>query len=221
MKTAQLLPIACAVFGSATGAFAQNFLLNPSFENPVVPAGSYISYSTGQGVGAGWVVGFAFYDAAVVDVGYTGGGVVWAPPTDGSQYLYVGDSASASTVYQDVALSPGSYRLTFDLANFLAGDSGNGAKVSLSVDQLPGGTVASGSFQRPTSAGYAPQELDFVLGSGGTYRVGVTSADGFGSNVDNFSLVKVAVPEPGAWGILGGSASLVFAVARRRMRRAL
>ncbi len=208
------------VAAGAMAATAQNFILNPSFELPVVGAGSYQVFATGQTIGAGWVVDSSAIAVDVLDKGYASGGVTWAPPTHGNQYLYLGDSASAATIRQDVSLAAGGpYRLTFDLANFLS-FHGTSAKTTVNVVNLGDSSSVVGGgqdFTRPSGAGYASQELDFTVPQAGNYRVLVSNPDGFGSNVDNFALV--AVPEPSAYAILAGAGVLGFA-ALRRFRRA-
>lgn len=210
-----LIAVACV-----SSAQAQNFLFNPSFELPAIPNGTFVPFTAGQTIGVGWVVDSAVFAADVITAGYTGGGVTWTPPTHGNQYLYVGDSATASVLHQDVALpGAGSYRLSFDLASFLSAFA-PGAKVSVDILNLGNNSsVIGGSqdFTRASGIGYATQTVDFIAQQAGNYRLTLANANGFGSNVDNFSLT--AVPEPGSYAVLGGVGLLGFA-AFRRFRKA-
>ena len=200
---------------------AQNFLLNPSFEEPVVPTGSYQTFSAGQTIGVGWIVDSTAIQTVVVDRDYTGGGVVWAPPTDGRQYLYVGNNASAATIHQDFPLvTPGAYRVTFDLANYLSNLFDIGAGVTIDVVTIGGNSSVIGGAQgffRPPASGYATQSLDFFASDAGTYRLIVSNLEGSGSNVDNFG-VFAAVPEPSSYAICAGAGMLGFALLRRLQR---
>ncbi len=217
MKTSiPLIPIA-ALFISSISALGQNFLSNPSFETPVAPAGGYLLFHAGDTIGQGWTVQSSSIDTAVVDKGYTGGGVTWAPPTDGNQFLYLADQESNTEIYQNVLLSAGtSYKLTFDLGSFLSGYY-NGASVTLDI--IKSGTSISAiggphSFSRPASSGFASQVLDFKTTAAGSYKLVIDNVNSYGSELDNFSLTP-AVPEPAEYGVLAGIALAAWAYFRR------
>ncbi|HLP84313.1 MAG TPA: hypothetical protein VK157_08180 [Phycisphaerales bacterium] len=206
---------------AATNSNAQNLLVNGSFEDPVVPSGFATLFTSGQSIGSApgtWIVASAQQNAAVIDDLYTGGGAIWANPTDGRQFLYVGDIATSSTIYQDfLVTAPGAFRLTFDMANFLASPSNfpNGARLRVDILQgstsiLPGGQV---QFDRPRNAGFAPQSLDMTFATSGTYRLIFTNETGFGTNVDNFVLQPVPTP-----GSALASMAVLYAATRRRRR---
>jgi hypothetical protein len=206
---------------ATTTSNAQNLIVNGSFENPVVGAGSFAFFTAGQAVGSEtgtWVVASAQDRAVVIDDLYAGGSASWANPTDGRQFLYVGDRASSSTVYQDFLVTQaGEFRLTFDVANFVAAptDFPNGARLRVDILQgstsiLPGGQV---QFDRPRNAGFASQSLDMTFATSGTYRLIFTNETGFGTNVDNFVLQPVPTP-----GSALASMAVLYAATRRRRR---
>lgn len=208
--------VTVAAVGSLTQG--QNLLVNPSFEDPQVDTGfGYAgAYSAGMTIGSGWKVESADFGAFVIADYYTGGGVTWADPTDGNQFLYVGTNASSSTIYQDVALQ-GSTRhvLSFDLAEFLSGYFVSSGAYLL-VDVLQNGTSILGGavpFTRPIGADFATQTLEFTTQAAGEYRLWLRNGGGYGTNVDNFSLT--AVPAPGAAMAIGAMA-LTAGVRRRR-----
>lgn len=190
-RTAIALFCVCAMSASV---FAQNFLQNSSFEVPVVAAGAFTRFYSGDTIGAGWIVDSAAVDAAVIDRGYQGGSATWYAPTDGNQYLYVGDIASVSVIHQDVLLTTiGSHRLTFDLANFAASPFPGGARLTVDVINVASGVSVCGGahvFTRPLGGGYAQEQLDLNVVQTGAHRLSLESANGFGCNVDNFVLIS-------------------------------
>jgi hypothetical protein len=209
--------VTVAAIGSVS--LAQNLLVNPSFEDPKVETGfGYAgAYTAGTTIGSGWKVESAQYGAYVIaDYYTTGEGVIFAAPTDGGQFLYVGNNATSSTITQDVVLQGSTQHvLTFDLAEFLPGPyNSNGAY--LVVDVLQNGTSILGGvvpFSRPAGSGYEKQTLEFTTQDSGEYRLWLRSGGGYGTNVDNFSLA--AVPAPGA-AMAIGTMALAAGVRRRR-----
>ncbi|MFO1487774.1 MAG: PEP-CTERM sorting domain-containing protein [Verrucomicrobiota bacterium] len=207
---------AVSVWFSSQSAQA-NFLLNGSFESPVIAPAAGVGIVSGATIGAGWVTDTG--NSVLLGTQYGGGvpGGFWPGASDGNAYLFMGNSASAGAIHQDLALNANSYTLTFDLANFLGGFNGNGAKVSVNIINLGNSTSVLGApqvFTRPVLGNYAAQSLSFSLPNAGNYRVSVTSASGFGSNVDKFDLS--VVPEPSALTLLGSSLLLGFLFKPRR-----
>ena len=212
--------LAALITVAAIGAWSQgqNLLVNPSFEDPQVDAslGYAGAYTAGATIGSGWVVESTDFGAFVIADYYTAGGVTWADPTDGNQFLYVGTNATSSTIYQDVALQ-GSTRhvLSFDLAEFLSGYFASSGAYLL-VDVLQNGTSILGGavpFTRPIGADFATQTLEFTTQDSGEYRLWLRNGGGYGTNVDNFSLT--AVPAPGA-AIAIATTVLTMGLRRRR-----
>lgn len=219
------IPIQCvasALIGSLCNiAHAQdgpNLLVNPSFEQDILTPGTFKVETP-----SGW--GLLFGTCTILTKDYAGGGVVWAPPTNGQQFLYLGDFGGPTAIFQDVNLTASThYRLTFDEANFLSGSGVYGAK--LDVDILAEGQSLFGpnnavEFTRPPNSGYAAQELDFTSVAAGTYRLTLNQSNNYATNLDNFYLSAVAsasVPEPGMHSSLAGMALLFMGQSLLRRR---
>ncbi len=199
-----------------TAASHANLLVNGSFESPVAPTNSYLSFSTGQTIGSGWVVDFTNFGVDVMTDGYTGGGADWPVGSDGNQYCYLADSLGASLISQDVSLGAAtSHILTFDFATFVSPNADG--RVTVDVMQtglsiLPGGPVTFNIAHSATSSTFQQQSLSFVSGVAGTYTVRFSSTQGFVANIDN---VELNVPAPAAASLLSAAAALG---ARRRRR---
>lgn len=200
-------------------AQAQNFLLNPSFELPAVGNGNRQTFHAGQTIGVGWVVDSASFNVLVADKGYNDSNLYF-PPTQGNQYLFLGDVGGAPVVRQDVTLAAGGpYKLTFDLGNNQAGNN-PGTGVTLDVINLSDNLSVVGgpqAFTRPPGAAYSSQELDFSAPQAGDYRVLIANTAPLPSYLDNFALVA-SVPEPASFGFLAAIGALSFAVVRRYRR---
>lgn len=193
-------------------------VFNPSFEDPVLPYGTYGAYPAGTTIGSGWVVDSAGVGAALIGEGYVNGGVVWPAPSDGKQFLFVGNGLDFTVMHQDVSLAAGvAYSLTFDLASFLS--SPFTANLNVDILDLSTSTSVIGgpqAFTRPALSGFAEQQLDFTTAGAGSYRVVLDSPGGYGNNVDNFELTMV--PEPATWGAFIGLGLLGFGAFRRMTR---
>jgi hypothetical protein len=213
MKHLKVLTLG-VIFAGTLSSYAQNFLLNPSFEQPLIGGGFTASFEAGDIIGVGWVV-----DSTVSGTLVFGSG---APrtPTDGNQYLYVSNGGNHAVVHQDVQLGAGAYRLTFDLATFATAASKSAAVNIDLVDLGSSLSIAGGPqlFSRPAGSEFAAQSLDFLVPHAGDYRLVLETLDGFASTVDNFSLTLVSptpVPETEAYAAIAGAAVLGFAVLRR------
>lgn len=205
-----------AALSPTSSALALNLLKNASFESPSIGSNPQ-EFAQGSTIGNGWVVGATTSSSVVIHTGYTGGGVTWPEPTDGTQFLYMANSAQSSTIYQDVTLSPGSYKLTLDLANFLGGGYAAGAKINGALSLASGGSIANDVFTRPLGAGFATFEWTFAVNTSDTYRLSFENPNGYGSNLDNVTLT--AVPEPSEWTCLTALACTATAWAQRKSRK--
>jgi hypothetical protein len=207
------------IVGATQAQVGPNLLANPSFEQPALTPGTASDVTP-----TAW--GLLNGIPALITQGYTGGGVLWPHPTDGSQFLYIGDNATATSLFQDVTLAAAThYRLTFDEANFLSMSDPSGAR--LSVDVLTNGQSILGgpvTFTRPEGADFATQELDFTTGNAGAYRLLLSQPGGYGTNVDNFNLSvasTTSVPEANslAMALLGGGLSIGSVYSAQRHQR--
>lgn len=186
---------------------AANLLLNPSFESPSVPVGNYSNFLAGQVIGSGWIVDTTTTTVAVIDQDYTGGGASWPNPTDGRQFLYLGNSLGYSKIHQDVALAPGSYQLKFDLAEFLQ-VQWNGSQMYLNLVNTSDNSSLTGGalfFGRPSGSDFSTETVNFSVATPGTYRLVLESVEGYAVDLDNFSLTANNVPDA------AGNSSLIVA----------
>ena len=215
-RAARLLaPLIALGIGAWADTARANLLLNPSFEEPVLAPGTFMPFRPGSTIGEGWVVQTGFV-ADVITNDY--GRPTFPGASQGNQYLFVGDSFSATVVAQDVTLGAATpFELTFDLA------SGNfGVASALEVDVLRNGVaVATSLYTRPPNSGYASQTLDFTSLDAGTYTLRLSQIAGSADFVDNFQLNPVqatATPEPSTLvgGLLGGAIALGYAGRHRR-----
>ena len=119
---------------SALTAQAANLIANGSFERPIVPAGAYTSFNTGQTF-AGWTVVGATGNVSVVSETYRGNGFTF-PPEAGAQSLDLTGAGSntATGVSQNIATTPGAaYRLTFWVGNVVDPNGTDGATSTVNV----------------------------------------------------------------------------------------
>jgi hypothetical protein len=192
-RVVKLFAVAAALATVAPATAHAGLLINPSFEQPALPPGTFRDFTAGNTIGAGWVVQSG--DAQVITNNFS---PTWPNATDGNQIAYLGQNLQATTVYQDVSLNASTaYRLTFDLSGFSQFNNGNGAL--LKVDILSGGQSILGgpvTFTRPEPSQFAGEVLEFTSGSSGSYRLILNQPGGHGTNVDNFSLTLASVPEP-------------------------
>jgi hypothetical protein len=98
-------------------AYGANLIKNGSFETPVVGAGSYEEFGTGDTF-AGWKVVGATGNVAIVSGTFTQDGFTF-PAAAGSQWLdLTGVSQTATGVQQTIATAAGTaYTLTFYIGN--------------------------------------------------------------------------------------------------------
>ncbi|MBY0577984.1 MAG: DUF642 domain-containing protein [Burkholderiales bacterium] len=176
-----LLCMALAFSGNAQA----NLIVNGSFENPVIAAGTFVPYANGSTAITGWTVASGYY-TDIISNGF------WTTTTPyGSQYLYLNDSGRAdAAIWQDVALASGAnYSLSFALNGL--GNSGSSVSVSLT------GAASSGFATRTASSisNWTQFSYNFTPAASGSYRLTFSSPAGGYVMLDNVQ-INSAVPEP-------------------------
>jgi hypothetical protein len=134
--TKNILLLAVAASLLVNSAYAANLIKNGSFETPVVAAGSYQLFGTGDTF-AGWKVVGATGNVGIVSGTFTQNGFTF-PAAGGSQWLdLTGVSQTATGVQQTVATAAGTaYTLTFYIGNVVdpGGIFGIASTVNVLVD---------------------------------------------------------------------------------------
>lgn len=196
---------------AASSVASANVLMNGSFEDPAITPGTFVGYTTGQSIGAGWVVDSTDLAAAVITNGYSGGGAAWHTTPAGNQYLYVGDSLMDTVVSQQVVLGGGvACTLDFLQAAFISPASQGRVYIDVlqgGVSVLPGGEAM---FSVAPGSDFEAKSLAFTSTVDGPYTLTVRAADGFVACVDDF----VLIPSP-AGVSLAGLAGLVLGRRKR------
>ena len=186
---------------------------NGGFETPNIPDGfSFDFFSPGQTIGAGWTVDPSSTSAILV----MKSGLAGAPTTsDGGQFALLSDGVHFASIYQDIAIDSGDYRLSFQLAN---GASQLNEDAGVQVNLVgSGGSVTGGllDFLVPGNAGFQNQSFAFTAPQHETYRLTVTATIGTVA-VDAFSIQQIStIPEPSSVFVLAAMA-LPLATRRRR-----
>jgi hypothetical protein len=120
----------------AHGRASANLIKNGSFEQPVVPNGSYQLFSTGQRF-PGWAVVGARGNIASISGTYTSDGLLF-PAKTGKQWCdLTGLTNSATGIAQRAKTVPGTrYRLTFSVGNEVnpGGIFGTATSVAVAVN---------------------------------------------------------------------------------------
>ncbi len=219
------LAAACvSVLALAGPAGADSLIVNGSFEDPVVPDGSYTNFLAGSTAITGWqVVGI---DSAVTSGTFTQNGVVFNAQS-GKQWLDlagVTSNSKLSGVTQSVGTLVGAtYELTFYVGSANDNTFFFPTTVDLSID---GGARAS--YTNPTaprnSLDWKQFTFDFTASKTLTNITFFNGSEpnNFLSGLDNVALNRLnsptATPEPGSLAVLclGLSALGACAAVRRR-----
>jgi hypothetical protein len=198
---------------------------NGSFEQPVVPVGSFINVPVGSPLIPGWSVVGAPGHVSPISGAFTSFGITF-PAQSGAQWLdLTGDlSNSATGVQQTLATLPGSsYTLSFWVGNVVnpGGIYGttsrvnvllNGTQTFSALNTLGAGTNTQvwQQFSVSFTASGAATTVAFINGDPSTDNT---------NGLDNVSLALAGtapVPEPGTLGLLAGGLAVVGGWMRRR-----
>jgi hypothetical protein len=187
---------------------AQNFVLNPGFEDGVLPvAGGFIEYSAGSTIGA-WSVDYNSVD--VHDTGHT-------TSHSGSASLDLAGSSVGGSISQVLNLTEGaSYQLSLWVGNHWFHTDPNAYKV---LDISWGGLSVASEIIPLTSTGpeISWSQLTYTVVATSSLtelRLATPTLNG-GPLIDDISVTFVAVPEPSTVALATGLALLGGAGLRR------
>ena len=114
MMRAMKLLVVCVVLLAATPVLAANLIVNGSFENPIVPSGSFINYLGGSTAITGWTV--VGVDSSIVSGTFVQSGITFQAQ-DGNQWIDlagVTSNSMTSGVTQNISTTiDQSYDVTF------------------------------------------------------------------------------------------------------------
>lgn len=222
------LALGAALLATTAPASAANLLTNGSFEDPIVPAGSYQGFRPGVigfNNGTPWV--YEYHTEPFVDVmtyvvadGFAGYGGKTTP--FGSQYYAMGETPYVTITTQGVEnLGLGRYELSFWQAS-LPGQTGG-----VDIDFRRGRPLAFvsllGGLQRfttPTGSDWVRRSVTFDVAQGDAHFVVLSSVAGSRGLIDNVQLnllpANAGVPEPASWAMMLLGFGGLGAVLRRR-----
>jgi hypothetical protein len=191
--------LAAAIFGAASmPASAANLLKNGSFENPVVPDGSYALYSTGETFG-GWTVVGATGNVAPISGTFQQNGFTF-PAKKGSQWLdLTGTSNSATGVQRPVKTQPhATYSLSFYIGNVYDpnGIFGTSSTVDVVIDGQQVASFTNKSGNGSTAQVWRKFSTEFVATKFNT-QIALINGDPSGDShngLDAVSVILVAGP---------------------------
>ena len=209
------MALVCLSFWLAAGQVNADFIVNGSFENPPVSAGSFLNFNAGSTAITGWTV--VGVDSALVSGSFSQSGITFNAHS-GAQWIDLAGQASNSSfsgVTQDVATVVGqSYLLSFFVGS--AKDNSvffpvtidlsinNGARESFTNPNAPNNHLDWMGFTKSFTATSATTNITFFNGG---------LSNNYLSALDSVSMT--AVPEP-ASGILLALPALIACRTRRR-----
>ena len=190
---AALLAMACAGMAPAQ---AGNLAKNGSFERPIAPDGSFLSFNTGDSF-KGWTVVGDAGSVAIINDDFTY--CVALPAAKGHQFLdLTGYSDSATGVQQSIKTSPGStYSVTFFVGNIVGtGNCGTTSTVNLVIDGVPVGSFTNKAGTGKTAIVWKKYSTEFTAENATTTIAFINgdTPDDTANGLDGVSVALVAAP---------------------------
>jgi hypothetical protein len=189
-----VLAVLCAAVASPV--LAGSLIKNGSFEKPVVPDGSYQTFSAGDKF-TGWKVVGDGGNVAIISGDFTY--CVALPAKKGAQFLdLTGSSNSAMGVETKVATDPGStYSLTFYVGNIVgSGNCGTTSTVNLLIDGVAVASFTNKGGRHGTQIDWKKFSTEFTAENSTTTIdfMNGDPPDDTGNGLDGVSVTLVAAP---------------------------
>ncbi len=196
MKLATAFLISALVQGES---MAQNMIVNGSFESPSATTG-YLNFQQLETIDGAWVVESATLASAVLNSYYTGGGVLWPNPIAGTQFLYIGNAATAARIAQTFTITAtGVHHLSFQLSDFSSPFANPGwvagAIVLVDIVNVTSAESIIGgpkTFQTGALSGFGTYSLNFSPTAVGAHKITFTSVLNHASILDDVQIVSVS-----------------------------
>jgi len=176
-----------SIAGAARGG---NLIVNGSFEDPVVPKGSYVTFQSGQSFGGWQVVGAGSVSPISGDYAQSG---IRFNAQHGAQWLDMTGpmSNSVTGVQQAVRTQPGAkYELVFHVGNVAGGMFGTDSSIEVQVDGKSLG-ISRNANVTPGMQNWGQVRLP-ITAAGASTTITFINRDPSGDNsngLDNVSLV--------------------------------
>jgi hypothetical protein len=218
--------IAVCAFSMVAGIASGNLITNPSFETPVVTAGSFENFSTGSTGITGWAVtGPADTGVSIVSTTFVQDGVTFGAES-GNQWVDLTGDGSNSTegIMQSVATTPGTnYALTFYIGNTTGG--GIFGTTSTGALYINGTEVNTYENSNADSTGLNWEQFTYgFTASGASTTIGFVNLDPSTDNSNGLDMVDLevgapaTVPEPASIWLVGAAlVVMAFLIGRKRL----
>lgn len=178
---------------------AQNLIQNGSFDSPTVSQVAF--FNPGQTIGGAWLVELGTQEGLglinSINSNYPGSGVLWPNATSGTQFVYLGDHCTATTISQNFIISSlKTHSLSFQLADFSSDWAGGGwipgAYLVVDIVNLTTSKSVIGgpkNYQVPNNTGFKTFTLNFTPTTLGTYKIKFSSVQHHAAILDNVQII--------------------------------